>query len=506
MSDIKPKILIVDDEYYLGQMIAQALIHEGMSAVALTDIDSAIEWLERENFDLVVSDIYLPGKNGMDLFNYSRTHFPELPFIFMTGNPDLEMAIQFLTQGGYDYILKPFMIPDFIEKVKTVLQASRERKKEKNLVKDLRKLLTRRLSELRIYQDVLESTDNGLIITDTEGFIVKINTGLENLLHLKTGELLNKPLSGLRDNFFPDLNAEDILRALRTRQTWQGELVGTSAKGERLIVSISFSAIRDEDGNVFAYGGIMKNVTRQRQMEQTLIESLRTTNLAQEAIIFGLARLAEYRDQTTGYHLERIRSYCKLLAEALLERNLFPRIIDQQFIDMIYRTAPLHDIGKVGIPDYILLKEGKLTVPEFDIIKSHTVIGYHTLNSIRKQYGDMPFLKMGIEITYCHHERWDGNGYPRGLKGAQIPLSAQILAIADVYDALTTQRSYKPAFSHKKTLKIMREENGRHFSPQIFKVFLEIEDRFDQIRQKFQENGSQELEEMLQLTKLNATI
>ena len=210
--------------------------------------------------------------------------------------------------------------------------------------------------------------------------------------------------------------------------------------------------------------------------------------LAQEAIIFGMARLAEHRDQNTGFHLERIRSYCKLLAQTLIDRKMYIEEVNEEFIEMIYRTAPLHDIGKVGIPDYILLKSDKLTDPEFEIMKSHTQIGYHTLNSIQKQYGDMHFLKMGIEITYCHHERWDGNGYPRGLKNGQIPLSAQILAIVDVYDALTTERSYKEAYTHEAAIEIMKEERGKHFSPKIFDIFLEISNEVDKIRKNLSEH------------------
>jgi len=238
---------------------------------------------------------------------------------------------------------------------------------------------------------------------------------------------------------------------------------------------------------VFAYAGIFKNVTEQREVEQQLIGSLQKMNQAQEAIIFGMARLAEHRDTDTGYHLERIRSYCKRLAEELYERGMYEDTLDEDFIQMLYHTAPLHDIGKVGIPDYILQKSDTLTEEEFEIMKSHAAIGYNTLNSIFKQYGEMQFLKMGIEITFCHHEHWDGTGYPRGLKSDEIPLSAQILSIVDVYDALTTERTYKKAYRHTSAIETMKKDRGKHFSPGIFDVFLEISKEFDKIRESFSE-------------------
>ncbi len=484
------RVLIVDDEYYLGQMLAKALINENIQAIAVTDVDSAINWLNKQNFDLVVSDIYLPLKNGMDLFNYAKENQLEVPFIFMTGNPNLETAVQLLTQGGYDYIIKPFMMPEFLKKVKNVIHTHHSRKREKKLVKDLRMLLEERLSELRIYEDVFESMGDGVVITDLEGIIVRINHGFERISKVPSVQLVHQPLSILREHVFAGFDSEQILNSLRNNQNWLGNLVGRRLNGETWYASVTFSPIHNENGETFAYAGLFQDVTTQREVEQALIDSLRKMNQAQEAIIFGLASLAEHRDQATGYHLERIRSYCEVMAEALLERNLYPEVVTPTFIRTLYRTAPLHDIGKVGIPDYILLKEDKLTEPEFEIMKTHTEIGYRILNSIREQFGEMELLTMGTEITLYHHERWDGSGYPRGLKGEEIPLSAQILAIADVYDALTTERSYKQAFPHKTAVKLMKEQRGKHFSPIILDVFLEIHREFDRIRREFRTRPS----------------
>ncbi len=489
-KDQWPHALIVDDEYFLGQILAQALEHEKIHAVAVTDVDSAIERLGQSHFDIVVSDIYLPGKTGVDLFHYAlRTH-PDIPFIFMTGNPDLEMAVDFLKKGGYDYIVKPFMIPDFVKKVREVIKRSHKKIREKSLVDDLKQILNKRLEELRIFQDVIESADDGLLVVDTDGIIVKSNVGFEQMTGLGDKDFMHKPLSVLAKHVFPAIDFDEIRRAVGESGFWKQEIKGVRHNQEELIANLSFFPIRNENGRTFAYAALIKDVTDQRRVENALIQSLKKTTLAQEAIIFGLARLAEYRDQDTGYHLERIRNYCKVLAMALAEEDPFKDQVDATFIDTLYRTAPLHDIGKVGIPDYILLKSGKLSPEEYKIMQMHTVIGYHTLQSIREQYGEMDFLDMGIDITYCHHERYDGRGYPRGLRGDEIPLSAQILALADVYDALTTQRVYKNAYSHERSLKIMLKERGQHFEPRLFDVFFSIAQEFDTIRKTYLENRS----------------
>lgn len=489
MARSHTRVLVVDDEYYLGQMLAQALINHQIETTAVTNIDSAIKRLQKRSYDLVVSDIFLPGKTGVDLFNFVQENKIEVPFIFMTGNPNLEMAVNLLTHGGYDYIVKPFMIPDFIEKVKSVIHSFRKKEEAKSLVNDLRSLLDKRLSELKIYHDIFGSTEDGVVITDVDGYIVEVNQGFEQISGMSSVQLLQQHLSVLERRLLPDLNTAEIFERLGEETNLQGDYVGERGNQDTWYTSVSFSNIKDENGEIFAFAAIFKDVTSRRKVEQRLISSLKKTNLAQEAIIFGLARLAEHRDNTTGYHLERIRSYCKVFAETIRKRGLFPEIVDDEFIRMLYRTAPLHDIGKVGIPDNILLKKDKLTKAEFDLIKSHTIMGYNTLSSIQEQYGEMPFLKMGIEVSYCHHERWDGTGYPRGLKGDEIPLSAQILSITDVYDALTTERTYKEAYTHQESLKLMQKQRGKHFSPLLLDTFLEISDQINEIKTIFSEKG-----------------
>jgi putative two-component system response regulator len=200
-----------------------------------------------------------------------------------------------------------------------------------------------------------------------------------------------------------------------------------------------------------------------------------------DMMIFSLAKLAESRDEDTGEHLERMREYSRLIAAELMTWPKFADVIDGQFVELIYLTSPLHDIGKVGIPDNILCKPGKLTNEEFEVMKQHTLIGANTLWESAQAYSDATFLWMAYEIAVNHHERWDGTGYPHRLMGEEIPLSARIVSVADVYDALTSKRIYKPAFSHDKSIDIIRSGRGTQFDPDVVDAFLNREDEVREI-------------------------
>jgi len=211
--------------------------------------------------------------------------------------------------------------------------------------------------------------------------------------------------------------------------------------------------------------------------------SLETRDIA----IFAMAKLAESRDPETGAHLERVCNYSRILAEHLRGKPEFERQIDAEFVRLIYLTSSLHDIGKVGIPDSVLLKPGRLNDREFEIMKAHTELGAITLTAAIERFPDARFLTMARDIAVAHHERWDGEGYPSGLAGEAIPLAARIVAMADVYDALTSRRVYKPAYGHDVTRSMILSDAGTHLDPRIVEAFLEIEQRFLDIREQWAE-------------------
>ena len=196
--------------------------------------------------------------------------------------------------------------------------------------------------------------------------------------------------------------------------------------------------------------------------------------------IFALARLAESRDPETGLHLERVRQYTRLLATELKQTGC-SREIDNEFVNLIYATSPLHDIGKVSIPDCVLLKPGQLNDHEFEIMKTHTTRGAETINAALDRYPNQRFLKLAYQITRSHHERFDGTGYPDGLAGEDIPISARIMSLADVYDALTSKRVYKEAFAHHVASQIIRDGAGTQFDPKVVLAFERLEESFERI-------------------------
>ena len=203
---------------------------------------------------------------------------------------------------------------------------------------------------------------------------------------------------------------------------------------------------------------------------------------AQDLAMQALANLAETRDKDTGGHIRRTQLYVKLLAEQLAKTQKYQDEINPDVIEHMYKSAPLHDIGKVGISDAILLKPGKLTEDEYDLMKAHTTLGQSTINrSLMNAKNENSFLSYAAEIAGSHHEKWDGSGYPKGLKEEQIPLSGRIMALADVYDALTSKRCYKEAFNHEGACKIIEESKGTHFDPTIVDCFLEIHASFNKI-------------------------
>jgi len=206
---------------------------------------------------------------------------------------------------------------------------------------------------------------------------------------------------------------------------------------------------------------------------------------SRDLIIFSLAKLAESRDPETGTHLERMREYCRVLAEHLSRHPKFADQVDGEYVQTIYLTSPLHDIGKVGIPDCVLLKPGRLTDREFSVMKKHTIIGGETLTAAAREHPGAEFLRMARDIALSHHEQLDGSGYPFGLAGEEIPLSGRIVALADVYDALTTKRVYKSAFSHDVARSIVLEGKGVHFDPDIVDSFLQNEEEFVAIQRRF---------------------
>ena len=206
----------------------------------------------------------------------------------------------------------------------------------------------------------------------------------------------------------------------------------------------------------------------------------------QDVTIHAMASLAETRDSETGNHIRRTSHYLKALAEQVRHLPRFRDFLTDKNIELLFKTAPLHDIGKVGIPDHILLKPGRFEPHEMAIMKTHTTLGRDAILAAERELGiEVDFLKYAKEIAYSHHEKWDGSGYPQGLAGEQIPISARLMALADVYDALISCRIYKDGMRHEDAVKIIAEGRGTHFDADIVDAFLRIQDQFQAISSRY---------------------
>jgi putative two-component system response regulator len=221
-------------------------------------------------------------------------------------------------------------------------------------------------------------------------------------------------------------------------------------------------------------------------LESEVYRRTREVQAIQDVTILTMASLAETRDNETGNHIRRTQHYVKALAVKLRDHPRFAGYFTDHMIDLLFKSAPLHDIGKVGIPDRILLKPGKLTPEEFEVMKTHTTLGRDAIEQAERQLGTpVEFLKLAKEIALSHQEKWDGSGYPEGLAGDAIPVSARLMAVADVYDALISRRVYKPAFPHERAVELIAEGRARHFDPDVTDAFLEIREEFHTIAKRF---------------------
>jgi putative two-component system response regulator len=331
---------------------------------------------------------------------------------------------------------------------------------------------------------------NALIVDDDEMASDLVQNLLEQLGHkvevARNGqqalELLREGNSHLliTDWEMPEMGGVELCRAIRS-EDFDGYvyiIMLTSRQGE---------AERMEG----MYAGADDFLTKPLKPSELLvclktaerILSLETRDLA----LFAMAKLSESRDPETGAHIERVQSYSRLLAQHMSMTDKFKGVVDAEFIRLIYQTSPLHDIGKVGIPDAILLKPGKLTAGEYAVMKMHTELGARTLGSALARFPNAKFLHMARDIAASHHERYDGKGYPLGLAGEQIPLCARVVALADVYDALTSRRVYKEAMSHYQAKQVLLSERACHFDPDVVDAFLAAEEQFIGIKEALSE-------------------
>jgi PAS domain S-box-containing protein len=510
-------ILCVDDVKSIRDSIGIFLKKSGYNYLEAENGTDGLKLFRENRPDVVVLDLIMPDISGLDLLMEISKESPETPAIVMSGAGDMNDVIKAMRLGAFDYLPKPFgnmkilkyTIDRALEKVRLlrenfeikksleeanlklkerVKQRSVEAEKANELLKI--ELYVRGKTEEKLqasrerFKTIFENARDAIIYLDQDGMLIDANPRVYDLFGIRPEEARGCNLSEFSFMGIDYMQAVELYKFSEAGKIFPlFELEAYHKNGNKINIEIN-SRLIEENGKVKGVVNLVRDITDRKRLESKIIESYENVHKAKNATIIGLANLAEYRDGGTGKHLERIREYVKVLATGLSRTSKYKNYITEGYINDIYNSSVLHDIGKVSTPDSILLKPGKLTADEFEIMQHHTVVGGDIIKVTDIKIGGQSFLTLGREIAYYHHEKWCGTGYPKGLKGEEIPLSARIAALADVYDALTSKRPYKEAYTHKKAKEIIVEERGRQFDPEIVDVFLAYEDDFKMIRNK----------------------
>ncbi len=379
---------------------------------------------------------------------------------------------------------------DLLTQIKALRAQKSLRSLRRELVEqtdNLEEIVQQRVAELEEselkFKDLYNTITDMVIVIDADGIICQRNRAAAEMLGGADEKLLGHSWIPFICQENRENIGENVIDRLRQKEIVTGvQLCMQSAETEKIIeAELSGQEVDIEEGPPL-YQLIIRDISPTKEMERRVLESKRLIDSSRQNAILGLARLAEFRDNDTGSHLERIREYTKLLAEDLAGESILKETITPTFIEDLYKSAVLHDIGKVGIPDSILLKPGRLTDEETALMRRHCEFGYRTLQWAEERSGRGSFLHMGQEVARAHHERWDGSGYPEGLRGTEIPLSARIVSLADVYDALTSSRPYKTAHTHEQARTYIVEQSGGHFDPLVVNAFVRLENQFKMLR------------------------
>jgi len=350
-----------------------------------------------------------------------------------------------------------------------------------------------------------DTPDNLTLLADLlkDDYKVKLANG--GAKALKLAAAAPQPDLILLDLMMPDMDGHEVIRQLKADAlTADIPVIFLTAKAEvedeqkglslgaadYIHKPISPPIVLVRVSNQLAVSQARRVLSEQNTVLESLVQE-RTAEVVtmRDATIHAMASLAETRDNETGNHIRRTQNYVAALAHALKHHPRFSEVLTEQNIELLHKSAPLHDIGKTGVPDRILLKPGKLDPDEWEIMKMHTVYGRDVIQEVARYVGHSNgFLRFAREIAFSHQEKWDGSGYPEGLAGDEIPVSARLMAVADVYDALITRRVYKPAFSHQEAMGILRKGRGNHFDPDVLDAFVAIEAQVLAIASRFEDH------------------
>jgi len=477
------KILVVDDMPDIRMEVQCLLQAKYDVSVAESGEEALTLCHERGPFAVVLSDQGMPGMTGTELLARMRVEHPDTVRIMMSGYADLELAIGALKDGAlFRFMQKPFRPQGLIDMVQAGVerfqfideqrfvtkQLEFSRSSLLSLTESLERRLSDQLGRMRGLQRLCLSLSEANSLWDVAERTAR---GCSKLLGGRDVEVC------LMDKFAQSTICSKAGAALEGAIEQVPITAAEGQVGEIRLALGSGGALGEADNELLA------SISSTAAISAHFHLSRQSLDLAHDATIFALSSLAEKRDDETGKHLHRMGMYCELIAKTLRGAGRHTAVLSDAYIRRLVASAPLHDVGKVGIPESILMKPGPLDAAEWEVMRTHAEIGAHTIRRVFEATGEKDFLRMGHDIAWAHHERWDGKGYPRGLSGAETPLSARIVGAADCYDSLTSWRPYKEPWSHREALAYISEGSGSQFDPEIVVAVQECAKAMNHIRE-----------------------
>jgi putative two-component system response regulator len=446
--------LATDDRPEVLKLVDRTLGERYECAFA-SSVAEAREKLAGAHFDLALCDIQMPGESGLVLAEELIANYPEIAVVLVTGVDDPEVAEKAIELGVSGYLVKPFWPGQLVITTMNAL-----RRHELELAKEMHS----RTLEERL-QRLMDAAPVPIYIKDRERRYTIANRVAHEVAGLEPNELIGKTDADFMSPESERVAAESDRMILKGGETYEAEETMTVDGDEKTFLTVKFPFI-DDAGQIAGISGISTDITAKKQAEdlreqlaaaqQQAIEELQASR---QETVERLTRAIEMHDVETGRHVSRMASTAALLADRLG--------FDRVRVGLLRTAAPMHDVGKVATPDEILCKEGPLTPEEWEEMQHHTTVGHEILSG-----SDSLLLQMAAEVALTHHERWNGSGYPNGLKGTEIPIEGRIVAVADAFDAMLSDRRYRSALSVAEAIETIAAESGTHFDPEIVDVLI----------------------------------
>ncbi|WP_373034854.1 HD domain-containing phosphohydrolase [Sulfurimonas sp.] len=456
----KHNILIVDDNTKNIQLAANVLKSTDLYNIFFsTSGEQAIEQLQLRKYSLILLDINMPGLSGYETASIIKkdTTFKEIPIIFLSANVNQENIRKGFEYGGEDYITKPFDELELLHRVKTHVDLHEAKEKLREEVNETKTLL----EQYKLAVDASASVSKA----DLDGNITYVNDRFCELSKYSKEELLGKNHRIFRSPEVSDEFYKNMWETIQSKKTWNGLIKNIAKDGSYYYFEATIFPILNYNNDIVEYISIRTDITKEMELQNDIIAT-------QEEVLHTLGELGEWRSKETGDHVNRVSLISELLASAYG--------CSEENVKLLKMASPMHDIGKVIIPDSILLKPAKLTDKEMQIMKNHTTFGWEIFNKSKHQ-----LLQAAALISHEHHEKWNGSGYPNSLRGEDIHIFGRITAIADVFDALSNDRVYKKAWSIEETLDFIKSQRGLAFEPKLVDLLFENIDEILKIKNKY---------------------